>query len=63
VFGFDVVTECPNVPREILTPRESCADGKSYESAARKLAGLFVANFKQYEAGAGSEVKSAGPVV
>jgi Phosphoenolpyruvate carboxykinase len=23
VFGFDVVTECPGVPREILLPRES----------------------------------------
>jgi phosphoenolpyruvate carboxykinase (ATP) len=63
VFGFDVVSDCPNVPREILTPRECCADPKAYESAARKLAGLFVENFKQYEAGAGAEVKAAGPVV
>ncbi len=26
VFGFDVVTECPGVPAEILLPRESWAD-------------------------------------
>jgi phosphoenolpyruvate carboxykinase (ATP) len=61
VFGVDIVTECPNVPKEILTPRTGWADGKAYDTAARKLAELFKGNFKTYEAGAGAEVSAAGP--
>jgi phosphoenolpyruvate carboxykinase (ATP) len=63
VFGFDVVTECPNVPAEILVPRNAWADRGGYDAAAKKLAGLFKENFKTYEAGASAEVKSAGPTV
>src|SRR3954462_5643685 len=31
VFGFDIVTECPGVPAEILRPRESWADKSAYD--------------------------------
>jgi phosphoenolpyruvate carboxykinase (ATP) len=61
-FGFDVITECPNVPSEILVPRNAWADKSAYDVTARKLAGLFKENFKTYEAGASVEVKAAGPV-
>ena len=40
VFGFDVVTECPGVPGEILLPRETWADKAAYDATARKLAGF-----------------------
>ena len=60
-FGFDVVTECPNVPAEILIPRNPWADKAAYEATARKLAGLFKENFKTYETAAAAEVKAAGP--
>jgi phosphoenolpyruvate carboxykinase (ATP) len=60
-FGFDVVTECPNVPSEILVPRNAWADTAAYEAAARKLSDLFKENFKKYEVGASAEVKAAGP--
>ena len=62
VFGFDIVTECPGVPKEILTPRSSWADTRTYDAAARKLAELFRKNFKTYETGASAEVRAAGPV-
>jgi phosphoenolpyruvate carboxykinase (ATP) len=62
-FGFSVPTSCPGVPSEILWPRDTWADKSAYDAAAKKLAGLFVANFKQYEAGAGSEVRAAAPAV
>lgn len=61
VFGFDTVVECPNVPAELLSPRGTWADGGAYDAAAKKLAGLFVENFKKYEAGASTEVRSASP--
>jgi phosphoenolpyruvate carboxykinase (ATP) len=61
VFGFDVVTECPGVPNEILLPRAAWPDEKAYDAAAKKLAELFKGNFKAYEAGASAEVRAAGP--
>jgi phosphoenolpyruvate carboxykinase (ATP) len=59
VFGFEVVTECPNVPPEILDPRNTWADKSAYDAMAKKLAGLFQANFKTYEGGVSKEVRAA----
>ncbi len=61
VFGFEVPTTCPNVPAEIMIPRNTWADGKKYDQTARKLADLFINNFRQYEEGASDAVKHAGP--
>jgi len=62
LFGLDVVTQCLNVPSEILVPRNVWSDKAAYEATARKLGGLFTRNFATYEAGVSAEVKSAGPV-
>ena len=61
VFGFDVVTECPNVPSEILVPRSAWPDPAGYDAAAGALAGLFKKNFEKYESGVSGEIKAAGP--
>ena len=61
-FGFDVIAQCPNVPAEILVPREAWPTKAAYDATANKLAGLFRNNFKTYEAGATAEIKAAGPV-
>ena len=63
VFGFDIVTEAPGVPGEILRPRECWADKAAYDATAKKLAGLFRKNFETYEAGASAEVKAAAPLI
>jgi phosphoenolpyruvate carboxykinase (ATP) len=63
VFGFEVATTCPGVPSEILWPRDTWSDKAGYDAAAKKLAGLFTANFKQYEAGSSAEVRAAAPAV
>ena len=63
VFGLDVVTKCPNVPSEILVPRNVWSDKAAYEAAATKLASLFANNFATYEGGISAEVKAAGPNV
>jgi phosphoenolpyruvate carboxykinase (ATP) len=61
LFGFDVATECPGVPREILWPRGVWADTSAYDTTAKTLAGLFRENFKKYESGVSAEIKAAGP--
>jgi phosphoenolpyruvate carboxykinase (ATP) len=62
IFGFEIVTECPGVPAEILHPRESWADKSAYDTTAKKLAALFNKNFETYAEGASAEVKAAAPV-
>jgi phosphoenolpyruvate carboxykinase (ATP) len=61
VFGCDIITECPNVPTEVLTPRVTWPAAKSYDAASRKLAELFKENFRKYEAGTSAAVRAAGP--
>lgn len=63
LFGFDVVASCPNVPAEILWPRDTWADKAAYDAAAKKLARLFVENFKKYETGVSAEVRAASPTL
>jgi len=61
VFGFDVVTEAPGVPREVLQPRTTWSDPCAYDAMAKRLAGLFRDNFRKFESGVSAEVRSAGP--
>ena len=63
IFGFDVVTEVPAVPSEMLVPRNSWADGGAYEVAAKKLANLFNENFKQFAEGCNPTIVAAAPLV
>ena len=62
IFGFDVPTQCPGVPSELLQPRATWADPQAYDETAKKLAGLFIENFKAYESGASEAIRSAAPV-
>jgi phosphoenolpyruvate carboxykinase (ATP) len=61
VFGVGVVAECPGVPQEVLNPRDTWADKAAYDATAKKLAQLFINNFKAYESGASAEVREASP--
>ena len=61
VFGFGVPTECPGVPQEILTPRNTWHDTSRYDEARLRLAELFRRNFESYSDGASVDVLQAGP--
>ena len=63
VFGFDVVTQCPEVPSEMLWPRDTWDDQSAYDAMAKKLALLFHENFKSYEDRVSKEVLAAGPAI
>ena len=41
VFGLNVVTKCPGVPDEVLTPRATWADASAFDATANKLSALF----------------------
>ena len=60
-FGLEVPTECPNVPSEILIPRNTWADPVAYDRTARKLAALFTENFETYAEGCTPDIIEAGP--
>jgi phosphoenolpyruvate carboxykinase (ATP) len=61
VFGLAVPTSCPDVPSEILQPRNAWSDKAGYDEKAKKVASLFRENFKKYEAQASAEIRGAGP--
>ncbi|RME78480.1 MAG: phosphoenolpyruvate carboxykinase [Chloroflexi bacterium] len=63
VFGLQVPTTCPNVPAEVLTPRNTWSDPAAYDAQAKKLVAMFIENFKQFEDKAAPEIKAAGPRV
>ena len=61
VFGLAVPTSCPDVPPELLMPRNTWSDKAGYDEKAKKLAGLFRENFNKFEAQASAEVRAGGP--
>jgi phosphoenolpyruvate carboxykinase (ATP) len=63
IFGLAMPTACPDVPSEILNPRETWADKAAYDVKAEKLAVSFVKNFEQYVELANDEIMAAAPKV
>lgn len=63
VFGVLMPVEVPNVPSEILSPRNTWADKEAYDKKANELAKLFVNNFAKYADKASEEIRSAAPKV
>ena len=61
VFGLAVPTSCPGVPADMLNPRNTWEDKDAYDAQARKLAEMFVNNFKNYADGTAAEIVAAGP--
>ena len=48
------------VPSEVLEPRNTWVDKDSYDLSAKKLAQMFVDNFKKFK-DASEEIRSASP--
>lgn len=62
VFKVLVPTNCPDVPAEILNPRNTWSNPDDYDLKARELAQRFKDNFAKF-ADAPDAVKQAGPGV
>ncbi len=61
VFGVSVPQACPDVPSEILNPRNTWGDKTAYDERTKCLASLFIKNFEKYAAGVSEEILSAAP--
>ena len=61
IFGLSIPTTCPNVPDELLIPKNTWANGEAYDAQAQKLANLFIKNFEKYQAGSSEAIINAGP--
>ncbi len=58
-FGFSIPKNVPEVPAELLNPRNAWADKTGYDQAAAELSARFARNFEQFDAP--PEVRAAGP--
>lgn len=61
VFGLNMPATVPDVPSEVLNPRNTWADKAAYDAKADHLAGLFNENFRNYEDFANEEIMAAAP--
>jgi phosphoenolpyruvate carboxykinase (ATP) len=60
LFNLDIPTTCPDVPSEILDPKNTWVDKDSYNLSSRKLAQMFTDNFEKFK-DVSDEIKKAGP--
>ena len=60
-FGVQIPQTCPDVPPEVLQPRKTWKDPQAYDAQARKLAGMFIENFKQFAKDVSPDIRAADP--
>ncbi|MFB6455117.1 phosphoenolpyruvate carboxykinase (ATP) [Chitinophaga sp. Hz27] len=63
VFGLAIPETCPNVPADILDPRNTWADKAAYDAKAASLAEQFISNFEKYAGAADKEILDAAPKI
>lgn len=61
VFNLDVPQSCPNVPDEIMNPRDTWEDKTAYDESAKKLAKMFQDNFAKKYPNMPKNIADAGP--
>jgi phosphoenolpyruvate carboxykinase (ATP) len=61
VFGLNIPATCPDVPAEVLVPRNTWEDKDAYDRKARELAARFNENFKKYADGVSEAVRAVAP--
>jgi phosphoenolpyruvate carboxykinase (ATP) len=59
IFGLAIPASVHGVPSEVLRPRDTWADKATYDTSARKLAGMFRANDQKFRMP--DAVRAAGP--
>lgn len=60
IFNLEVPAHCPGVPSEVLNPRNTWSEKNEYDNSAKKLAQMFVENFRKF-GNVSREIVEAGP--
>jgi len=60
-FNLDVPASCPDVPADVLRPRNTWSNTSLYDEQATKLARMFAENFRAFEDAVTAQVRAAGP--
>lgn len=63
VFGLSMPKTCPNVPNDVLNPKETWQDKSAYDTKAKQLAKSFQDNFEKFESYANEEIVEGAPTV
>lgn len=63
VFGLHTPVSCPEVPSDILFPRNAWENPNEFDAKANELAERFVNNFEQYSNFASQEILNAAPKI
>jgi phosphoenolpyruvate carboxykinase (ATP) len=58
-FNLEIPTSCPDVPEEVLNPRNTWSDTAAYDKQAAHLVELFEENFKQFADSVDEKVRKA----
>ena len=61
IFNVEVPARCPDVPPDVLRPRDTWADVSAYDAQAARLARMFVENFRAFDGEVTPAVRAAGP--
>lgn len=63
VFGLHTPVSCPDVPSEILFPRNAWENQNEFDAKANELAERFVRNFEQFSNFASEAILNAAPKI
>lgn len=61
-FGFEIPQQVRGVAPEHLLPQNSWKDKVAYQEKAKRLAQMFVENFKRYDGKVDDSIRNAGPL-
>ena len=61
IFGAEIPMNCPGVPSEILSARETWKNDEGFYAQSNKLARMFNDNFVQFESYANEEIMAGAP--
>jgi phosphoenolpyruvate carboxykinase (ATP) len=61
VFGIHIPESCPEVPQEILDPKNTWDDKNAYDEKANQLADQFTKNFEKFAEFATDAIKAGSP--
>ena len=63
VFGLQMPETCPDIPDELLDPKNTWKNKRHYDKKADELALLFIDNFRKFEEYANDEIMAASPKI